>query len=137
MKHKEFDKEELEVGMKVAIPTNISSGYGVWYRYPVWRSEKIKALTPKKTKITLEGGQVYLATKDYRGWHTGMYEPDEEMEFETKLANAFMSAKNAVFEMYQKSYTKIQSLNDDDLLDFAAFVIKAGELLRGKKENED
>ena len=91
MEHKEYKKDELEVGMEVAVPYYIYYGWQMQFRCAIWAKEKIKALTPKKTKITLSGGRVIEAKKYFDGYRTNLYKYDSSMPKETEVAQSFRS----------------------------------------------
>ena len=92
MKYYEYEKDELEVGMEVAVPTYINFGWNQVFRYPIWKKETIAKLTPKKTKITLDSGRTLTADRRGYGYSTGVYkyDGDEGMVAETFTAKRFL-----------------------------------------------
>lgn len=108
----EYKREELEVGMTVAEPTQIIYGWRRIFRYPIWRKTKIKAMTPKKMKITLENGHVIEVKKDLYREKTGFFEFDYSMEKETAVARAIQDAWK-----YQNEIAALhfENINDDNI----------------------
>lgn len=128
----EFDKDELETGMEVAVPRYVKYGWNSTFRYPVWRKEVVAALTPKKTKITLESGEEVQAEKRCGRYSTGLYKYDRVMEAETHTAKAFMYVIKHRGEIADADYGE---LGDVALCSVANKLYELIELI--KKGNED
>ena len=132
MEFYEYEKDELEVGMEVALPIYVKYGWSSAFRYPVWRKEVVSALTPKKTKITLESGEVVQAEKKFGRYRTGLYKYDRVMEAETHTAKAFLYVIKHRREISDAEYGK---LGDVALCSVANKLFELIELI--KEGNED
>lgn len=128
--HYEFKREELEVGMEVAKPYHITTvGYRK-FRHPTWVVSRVKALTPKKTRVTLEDGRTVEAVKRRGEYSTGLYKPDELMETETAIAKAY---REAIMNKNRIHNTRLMGLSDAELLVVATKLREVVELLTNKK----
>lgn len=128
--HYEFKREELEVGMEVAKPCYVYTGGYSRFRHPAWVVCKIKALTPKKTRVTLEDGRTVESKRRLGEYSTGLYKPDELMETETAVAYAYRSAVRDKTKVYN---TRLAGLSDAELLVVATKLREVVELLTNKK----
>ena len=81
--YEEYGKDELEVGMEVYY------GWGDVFRYPIWAKRIITALTPKKTKITLDNGHVIHVEKRIKGYHTKLYRCYSNTEVKSDILKIF------------------------------------------------
>lgn len=84
MEREELKREDLKIGDTVAYPVPIG-GYGWHYRYPRWNFDKVKYITPKRTKVYLENGGMRSAR---HGTH--LYAPDDGMHEENMRAKRFV-----------------------------------------------
>ena len=131
MKHKEYKKDELEIGMEVAVPCYINYGWQIRFRCAIWAKEKITALTPKKTKITLDSGRVIEAKRnlDYR---THLYKYDLSMPKETEVAQSFRSILQ---DSKQIQGIRFSDLGDEEMIEVASKMRDILELVnKGNKK---
>lgn len=133
-KHYEYKRDEVDVGMVVAKPNYIYYGGYRCFRHPVWSMDKVKALTPKKTKITLESGRTMQAQRSMGEYRTGLFKPDELMEQETAIATAY---KRALGNKAKVSNIVLAHVSDEKLTAVATKLQEIVELLEGKTEQEE
>lgn len=132
MEHKEYKKDELEVGMEVAVPYYIYYGWKIRFRCAIWAKEKITALTPKKTKITLDSGRVIEAKRnlDYR---TYLYKYDSSMPKETEVAKSFRSILQG---SKQIQGIRFFDLGDKEMIEVASKMRDILELANKENKND-
>lgn len=130
--HKQYKKDELEVGMKVAVPYYIYYGWQTQFRYAIWAKEKITALTPKKTKITLSGGRVIETKKNY-GYRTYLYKYDSSMPKETEVAQSFRSILQ---DFKQMQNIRFYDLSDEEMIEVASKMRDILELVNKGDKND-
>lgn len=135
MEHKEYKKDELEVGMEVIVPVYIYYGWNSTFRYPIWAKRTITKITPKKTKITLDNGREIQSK-----YSTGLYKYDERMKEESDIAKAFRVMLKDAKIIYD---TDLSKLGDDDLryvafsLHEATSVLEKKTVIAAKGETND
>lgn len=134
MDHYEYKREELEVGMEVAVPCYVTYGWQIRFRYPIWGTEKIKKLTPKKTKITLENGHIIELKKNWDGYHTRLYKHDSEMPRETSVALAFRSVLQ---DSKKIPNIRFSDIGDEYLIDIASKLHDVLELVSTRKNDDE
>lgn len=132
MEHKQYKKDELEVGMEVAVPYHIYYGWQTQFRYAIWAKEKITALTPKKTKITLSGGRVIETKKNY-GYRTYLYKYDSSMPKETEVAQAF---KSILINFKEMQNIRFSDLGDEEMIEAASNIREILELASGRNTDD-
>ena len=133
MDHYEYKREELEVGMEVYVPYYVTYGWQTRFRYPIWGTEKIKKLTPKKTKITLENGRVIELKKNCDGHHTKLYRYDSEMPRETSVGKAFQMILRDSREV---SNIRFPDLGDEEMIEVASKMRDILELVNKGNKND-
>ena len=127
MKHKEYKKDELEVGMEVIVPVYIYYGYST-FRYPIWAKRTVAKITPKKTKITLDNGREIQSK-----YSTGLYKYDERMKEESDIVKAFKTMLKDAKIIYD---TDLSKLDDDDLRYVAFSLHEAVSVLQEGKDDK-
>ena len=132
-KHEQYKKDELEVGMEVVVPIYTYFGLGSVFRYPIWTRRTITALTPKKTKITLDNGRVMQAEKRMSWYRTGLYKYDEHMKEESDTAKAF---KVALKDAKTIADTDFSKMNNEDLRYVAFSLHEAVSVLQKGKDDK-
>lgn len=132
MEHKEYKKDELEVGMEVAVPYYIYYGWQIQFRYAIWSKEKIAALTPKKTKITLDSGRVIEGKKNLV-YHTYLYKYDLSMPKETEVAQAF---KSILINSKEIQNIRFSDLGDKEMIEVASKMRDILELANKENKND-
>lgn len=132
MEHKQYKKDELEVGMEVAVPYHIYYGWQTQFRYNIWVKEKITSLTPKKTKITLSGGRVIETKKNY-GYRTYLYKYDLSMPKETEVAQAF---KSILINSKEMQNIRFSDLGDEEMIEAASKIREILELASGRNTDD-
>ncbi len=132
MNHYEYKKDELEVGMEVAVPYYIYYGWQIQFRCAIWAKEKITALTPKKTKITLDSGRVIEAKRnlDYR---TYLYKYDSSMPKETEVAQSFRSILR---DYKQLQGIRFSDFGDEEMIEVASKMRDILELVNKGDKND-
>ena len=133
MEHKEYKKDELEVGMEVAVPYYINYGWQIRFRCAIWAKEKITALTPKKTKITLDSGRVIEAKKYFDGYRTNLYKYDLSMPKETEVAQSF---KSILQDSKQIQGIRFSDLGDEEMIEVASKMRDILELVNKRNGND-
>jgi len=132
-KHKQYKKDELEVGMEVAVPYYIYYGWQIRFRCAIWAKEKITALTPKKTKITLDSGRVIEAKKNFDGYRTNLYKYDSSMPRETEVAQSFRSILQ---DSKQIQGIRFSDLGDKEMIEVASKMRDILELANKENKND-
>lgn len=134
MYHYEYDREELQVGMTVAVPQNVYFGWGGVYRHKIWKEKIIKSLTPAKTVVRFTDGTRETAVRRGQQYDTGIYKPDKDMATETAIALRY---KKAVRDLNNISNNmRLQFLPDEDLLYVSTRLREIQERLQRENENE-
>lgn len=133
MEHKEYKKDELEVSMEVAVPYYIYYGWQIQFRCAIWAKEKITALTPKKTKITLDSGRVIEAKKNFDGYRTRLYKYDSSMPRETEVAQSF---KSILQSSKQIQGIRFSDLGDEEMIGVASKMRDILELANKENKND-
>ena len=128
MEHKEYKKDELEVGMEVIVPVYIYYGWNSTFRYPIWAKRTVAKITPKKTKITLDNGREIQSK-----YSTGLYKYDERMKEESDIAKAFRTMLKDAKIVYD---TDLSKLGDDDLRYVAFSLHEAVSVLQEGKDDK-
>ena len=133
MNHYEYKKDELEVGMEVAVPCYICYGWQIQFRCAIWAKEKITKLTPKKTKITLDSGRVIEAKKYFCGYRTNLYKYDSSMPKETEVAQSFRSILRGFKQMQNIQFS---DLSDEEMIEVASKMRDILELANKENKND-
>ena len=113
MDHYEYKREELQVGMTVAVPRKVFFGWAGVYRNSIWEEKIIKSLTPAKTVVRFTDNTEQTAVRRGQHYDTGIYKPDKDMAVETENALRY---KKAVKDLNTISNLKLYFLSDADLL---------------------
>lgn len=126
-KARELSINELSVGMEVAF---VGRSYYA-YRYTSWVLCKIKKLTPKKTKVTLDDGQTLKANE----CHTGLYHFEEWMKEESALADMDEDAIRTLYNIRNTDYTSfIASVSGEDMPGVYGHIVALGNRIKEYKE---
>ncbi|MGM9667235.1 MAG: hypothetical protein ACI3XN_04190 [Eubacteriales bacterium] len=88
-------KNDLSDGMRVAIATPITAGWGSYTGLIQYTIKTISRVTPMKTKVVCDDGKEY-ATKN-----TVFYNPCEEMVVENRRVVAFISMVKSIRFLYE------------------------------------
>ena len=126
---KKIEIKDMKVGDEIAVAYSLNIGWGKRYRYPIWKIETVKRITPKKTKVVTEvDGNMREYTKD-----TIFAIPSDETKKQTDVAKAmyesdYMADKIARFDK--------SSQKDDAILSIYEHLSKIMKFLDiDKKEN--
>lgn len=126
-KARELKREELAVGMEVAIA---GENYYV-YRYTRWVRHRIEKLTPKKTKVTLDNG-VVLNVGEYS---TNIFRYEEWMEEESGLAAMDSDAVRTLYDMKNTDFTSfVASVSEEEMPEVYRHIVVLGNRIKEYKE---
>lgn len=101
---KKIQIKDMRVNDTIAVAYSLNIGWNRRYRYPIWRVETIKRITPKKTKVVTDRGEY---TKD-----TIFAIPSDETERQTSVTKAMYESN----EMSDKLARLDKSGQPDDII---------------------
>ena len=134
--HKRIMPEELEVGMSVAYPYEVVCGWGRNFRYRIWREYRVKRITPKRTKVVLEGkgsaSGIEVDLKRYK-----VYEPDAAMSRENEIVSVYKDSVRTLNDYVSRKWRDLYSLSDDELKEVHGHLMALDAILNKEKRREE
>ena len=111
--HKILKAEELEVGMEVAYPYSVSTGYYRNFRHRLWKGYTIKRITPKRTKVVLIDSDGQEKEVDFRRYN--VFALDDSMQTSNEMVAMYRNCKNVLESYRTNKWKRLDDLPDDDL----------------------
>ena len=111
--HRMLKAGELEVGMKVACPYSVSTGYGRYFRYQLWKGYEVKRITPKRTKVVLMDAKGQERDVDLRRYD--VFALDSTMQSENEMVEMYRKCGDILTGYRMNRWKSLDSLPDDDL----------------------
>lgn len=130
--HRMLKAEELEVGMKVAYPYEISTGYCRSFRHRLWKGYEVKRITPKRTKVVLTDAKGQDKDVDLRKYP--VYALDTSMQSENEMVEMYRKCRNILSDYRLNRWKSLESLSDDDLKAVCMLIKALDAIMRKEKE---
>ena len=130
--HKILKAEELEVGMEVAYPYSVSTGYYRNFRHQLWKGYTVKRITPKRTKIVLidSGGQEKEV--DFRKYN--IFALDDSMQTSNEMVAMYRNCRDVLESYRTNKWKRLDDLPDDDLKVANTLLTALDKIMRKEKE---
>ena len=111
--HRMLKAEELEVGMEVAYPYSVSTGYYRNFRHRLWRGYTIKRITPKRTKVALINSDGQEKEVDLRRYN--IFALDDSMQTSNEMVEMYRNCRDVLGSYRGNEWKRLEDLSDDDL----------------------
>ena len=111
--HKMLKAEELEVGMEVAYPYSVSTGYYRNFRHKLWEGYTIKRITPKRTKVVLINSDGQEKEVDLRRYN--VFALDDSMQTSNEMVEMYRNCRDVLSHYRISKWKNLEDLPDDDL----------------------
>ena len=130
--HRMLKAEELEVGMEVAYPYSVSTGYYRNFRHRLWKGYTVKRITPKRTKIVLidSGGQEKEV--DFRKYN--IFALDDSMQTSNEMVAMYRKCRDVLESYRTNKWKRLDDLPDDDLKVANTLLTALDKIMRKEKE---
>ena len=130
--HRILKAEELEVGMEVAYPYSVSTGYYRNFRHRLWKGYTILRITPKRTKIVLidSGGQEMDV--DLRRYN--VFALDDSMQISNEMVEMYQNCDDILSSYRCNRWKHLDDLPDDDLKTVHTLLTALDKIMRKEKE---
>lgn len=130
--HKILKAEELEVGMKVAYPYSVSTGYHRNFRHRLWKGYTIKRITPKRTKVVLIDSDGQEKEVDLR--RNYIYALDSSMQTSNEMVEMYRNCDDILSSYRCNRWKHLDDLPDDDLRAVHTLLTALDVIMRKEKE---
>ncbi len=133
--HKMLKAEELEVGMEVACPYNVSTGYfgnSRNFRHRLWKGYTILRITPKRTKVTLINLDGQEKEVDLR--RNYIYALDNSMQTSNEMVEMYRKCDDILSSYRCNRWKHLDDLPDDDLRTAHTLLATLDKIMKKEKE---
>lgn len=130
--HRMLKAEELEVGMKVAYPYSVSTGYYRNFRHRLWKGYTILRITPKRTKVGLINSDGQEKEVDLR--RNYIYALDSSMQTSNEMVEMYRNCDDILSSYRCNRWKHLDDLPDDDLKTAHTLLTALDVIMRKEKE---
>lgn len=133
--HRMLKVEELEVGMEVACPYNVSTGYfgnSRNFRHRLWKGYTILRITPKRTKVTLINSDGQEKEVDLR--RNYIYALDNSMQTSNEMVEMYRKCDDILSSYRCNRWKHLDDLPDDDLRTAHTLLAALDKIMKKEKE---
>ena len=130
--HKILKAEELEVGMEVAYPYSVSTGYYRNFRHRLWKGYTILRITPKRTKVGLINSDGQEKEVDLRKNY--IYALDSSMQTSNEMVEMYRNCRDVLGSYRGNEWKRLEDLPDDDLKTAYTLLTALDKIMRKEKE---
>ena len=129
--HRMLKAEELEVGMEVAYPYSVSTGYYRNFRHRLWKGYTILRITPKRTNVVLidSGGQ----ERDVDLRRYNVFALDDSMQTSNEMVEMYRNCRDVLGSYRGNEWKRLEDLPDDDLKEANTLLTKLDRIMRKEK----
>lgn len=130
--HRMLKAEELEVGMEVAYPYSVSTGYCRNFRHRLWKGYTVKRITPKRTKIVLIDSDGKEKEVDFRKYN--VFALDDSMQTSNEMVGMYRNCRDVLWSYRGNEWKRLEDLPDDDLKVANTLLTALDKIMRKEKE---
>ena len=130
--HRMLKAEELEVGMEVAYPYSVSSGYYRNFRHRLWKEYTILRITPKRTKVMLSNSDGQEKEIDLR--RNNIFALDNSMQTSNEMVEMYQKCDDILSSYRCNRWKHLDDLPDDELKSAHTLLTALDKIMRKEKE---
>lgn len=125
-KYEIIDRMSINVGDTIYTLNYPSYGWNSCFRYPIIRKHTVTKITPKRTKIETDNGELDK--------NVTVYKLNDQLIADAKLASLYRSSRDSISHITAETLAK---LNDDDLRIVAENIKNITEILSKEEYQTD